>query len=484
MTQQGTCDQLMSRRESLWRLGSGIGGVALAYLLDADRLLATAATGESPASCPMPHHAPKARRIVQLFLNGGMSQMDTFDYKPELERRHGEKFDPGAGVRVEAATSAPGNLMKCPFEFRQHGECGRWVSSVFPQLSTCVDQMAFLMALSSKTNVHGPASYMMNTGFILPGFPCMGAWISYGLGRLCDNLPTFVVLPDARGLPYNQQGNFASAFLPVTHQGTVIQASSASPIPNLFPAKPREFASGASNSDTLEALARMNRRHAEENRGDSRLEARIESYELAARMQLAAPEALDLAAETDATRRLYGIDDKPTDDFGRRCLLARRLLERGVRFVQVWSGAGGPSNNWDNHSNIHAELPAIACQVDQPIAGLLHDLEQRGLLDDTLVVCSTEFGRMPFTQGATGRDHNGGTSVAWLAGGGVRGGCAYGQSDDWSWKAAENQIYCYDLHATILHLLGINHERLTFRHNGIDRRLTDVHGSIIHEILA
>jgi hypothetical protein len=478
----------MSRRESLWRLGGGIGGVALAYLLNTDRLLGAATAADSSntrsGTGPMPHHPPKARRIVQVFLNGGMSQMDTFDYKPELERRHGEKFDPGEGIRVEAATSAPGNLMKCPFEFRQYGECGRWVSSVFPHLSNCVDQMAFLMALSSKTNVHGPASYMMNTGFILPGFPCMGAWISYGLGRLCDNLPTFVVLPDARGLPYNQQGNFTSAFLPVTHQGTVIQASSASPIPDLFPAKPRDFASGASNADMLDALARMNRRHAEANRGDTRLEARIESYELAARMQLAAPEAMDLAQETEATKRLYGIDEKATDDFGRRCLLARRLLERGVRFVQIWSGAGGPTNNWDNHSNIPAELPAIARQVDQPIAALLHDLQRRGMLDDTLVVCSTEFGRMPFTQGATGRDHNGGTSVAWLAGGGVRGGVAHGQSDDWSWKAAENQTYCYDLHATILHLLGINHERLTFRHNGIDRRLTDVHGSVIHEILS
>jgi hypothetical protein len=475
----------MTRRESLWRIGGGLGGVALASLLDADQLLGAPIASESFRAGPAPpHHPPKARRIVQLFLNGGMSQMDTFDYKPELERRHGEKFDPGSGIRVEAATSTPGNLMKCPFEFRQHGQCGRWVSGVFPHLAACVDDMAFLMALSSKTNVHGPASYMMNTGFILPGFPCMGAWISYGLGRLCDNLPTFVVLPDARGLPYNQQGNFTSAFLPVTHQGTVIQTSSASPIPDLFPLKPREFASGAAHSDTLDALARMNRRHAQSNAGDTRLEARIESYELAARMQLAAPEAMDLSQETEATRRLYGLDEQPTQDFGRRCLLARRLIERGVRFVQVWSGAGGPSNNWDNHSNIITELPAIARQVDRPIAALLHDLAQRGMLDDTLVVCSTEFGRMPFTQGATGRDHNGGTSVSWLAGGGVRGGSAFGRSDDWSWKAAHDQTYCYDLHATILHLLGINHEQLTFRHNGIDRRLTDVHGTVIQPILA
>jgi hypothetical protein len=311
----------------------------------------------------------------------------------------------------------------------------------------------------------------------------MGAWISYGLGRLCDNLPTFVVLPDARGLPYNQQGNFASAFLPVLHQGTVIQTSSASPIPDLFPARLRDFADGDSNVDTFEVLAKLNRRHAAQNPGDTRLEARIESYELAAKMQLAAPEAMDLSQESEATRKWYGLDEKATEDFGRRCLLARRLLERGVRFVQVWSGAGGPTNNWDNHGNIPLELPTIARQVDQPAAALLGDLKQRGMLDDTLVVCSTEFGRMPFTQGATGRDHNGGTSVAWLAGGGVRGGIQYGRSDEWSWRAAEDQTYCYDLHATILHLLGINHERLIFRHNGIDRRLTDVHGAVISALL-
>ena len=228
----------------------------------------------------------------------------------------------------------------------------------------------------------------------------------------------------------------------------------------------------------------MNRRHAALNEGDSRLESRIASYELAARMQQSAPEALELTSETSATQALYGLDDPATADFGRRCLLARRLIERGVRFVQIWSGAGGPTNNWDNHSNIPKELPSIARSVDRPIAGLLHDLKSRGLLDDTLVLWNTEFGRMPFTQGATGRDHNGGTSVAWLAGAGIKGGAAHGQSDPWAWKAAEGQTYCYDLHATILHLLGIDHHRLTFRHNGIDRRLTDVHGEVQLQILA
>ncbi|MFO0891672.1 MAG: DUF1501 domain-containing protein [Isosphaeraceae bacterium] len=457
----------------------------MAHLLGREGLLAGAAGAADAPRREIDgglHHRPRARRVIQLFMNGGVSQMDTFDYKPDLERNHGRPFDPGG--HVEAPTSKPGNLMKSPLPFRRHGECGRWVSSAFPRLAGCVDDLAFLMALSSKTNVHGPASYMMNTGFLMPGFPSLGAWLSYGLGSLSDDLPTFVVLPDPRGLPYNAKGNFTAGFLPMSHQGTVLDASAPRPIPDLFPPASAGYITPESQGDGLEQLARMNRRHAASHPGDSRLESRISAYELAARMQRSAPEALDLSRETLATRALYGIDDPATADFGRRCLLARRLLERGVRFVQVWSGAQGASNNWDNHTNIAAELPTIARMVDGPTAALLHDLKGRGLLEDTLVVWSTEFGRMPFTQGATGRDHNGGTSVAWLAGAGIRGGLSHGQSDPWSWKAAEGQTYCYDLHATVLHLLGIDHRRLTFRHNGIDRRLTDVHGRVISEILS
>jgi hypothetical protein len=469
----------LSRRDLLWRFGGGLGGIALAHLLGQQGLLAGAI--ESPRGSPDGglHHRARVRRIIQLFMNGGASQMDTFDYKPELERRHGQPFDPGS--HVEAPTSKPGNLMKSPFAFRQHGQSGRWVSEVFPGVAEHVDDLAFLMALSSKTNVHGPASYMMNTGFLMPGFPCMGAWISYALGSLCDNLPTFVVLPDARGLPYNAKGNFTSGFLPMAHQGTVIHAGAPTPIPDLFPppsVSPDDQRAG------LELLARINRRHAASHPGDTRLESRIASYELAAKMQLSAPEALDLRGESEATRRLYGLDEQTTEDFGRRCLVARRLIERDVRFVQVWSGANGASKNWDNHTDIPKELATIARSVDRPIAGLLADLKARGLLDDTLVVWSTEFGRQPFTQGAVGRDHNGGTSVAWLAGAGIRGGAAYGESDPWAWRAATGQTYCYDLHATILHLLGIDHTRLTFRHNGIDRRLTDVHGHVVDAVLA
>jgi hypothetical protein len=466
-----------SRRQLLWTLGGGLGGIALAKLLGEEGLLG------SPASHGGVHFPPRARRVIQLFMNGGMSQMDTFDYKPLLERRHGRPFDPSTRERVEAVTSVPGNVLGNPFPFRRHGQSGRWVSSVFPHLAKHVDDMALLMSVASKTNVHGPASYMMNTGFTLPGFPCLGAWLGYGLGSLTNDLPTFVVLPDPRGMPYNNQGNFSSGFLPVQHAGTVLRLSSPNPISSLHPPRSASYITQQSEAEGQALLREMNRQHLEQTPGDSRLEARIASYELAARMQVSAPEALNLASETAATRRLYGLGTAPTDAFAKSCLTARRLIERGVRFVQVWSGAGGPTNNWDNHTSIVRELPPMAAQVDQPIAALLQDLRQRGLMEDTLVVFSTEFGRQPFSQGLEGRDHNGGTSVAWLAGAGIKGGTAHGASDEWGWRAAD-PLYCYDIHATILHLLGIDHERLTFRHNGTDRRLTDVHGHVIREVLS
>lgn len=468
----------IDRRQALCTLGGGFGGLALAHLLATD----------AGAETPRPelngglHLRAKVRRVIQLFMNGGASQMDLFDYKPELERRHGQKFDPGTGVKVEAVTSVPGNVMQSPFKFKQHGGCGRWVSSVFPIIARQVDDIAFLMSVKSKTNVHGPASYLMNTGFVLPGFPCMGAWLSYGLGRLTDDLPTFVVLPDPRGLPYNAQGNFSSGFLPVLHQGTIIRPTAATPIADLKPPETAKYISPASEADGRDVLREMNREHAGRRPGDTRLDARISAYELAARMQLAAPEALDLSRETKAVQTLYGLDDPATATFARQCLMARRLCERGVRFVQVWSGAGGASGNWDNHSNIRKELPAMAAATDRPVAALLSDLKQRGLLDDTLVLWNTEFGRHPFSQGADGRDHNGQTSVQWLAGAGVKGGVAHGESDEWSWRGV-NSVDVHDLHATVLHLLGIDHERLTYHHNGTNRRLTDVHGHVIRPIL-
>jgi hypothetical protein len=477
--------QPFSRRELLWHFGGGLGGIALAELLGRQGWLAAEGTPGHPAAELNGglHHRARARRVVQLFMNGGASQVDTFDYKPTLQRYHGRRFEPGGGRRVEAVTSTPGNVLGSPFTFRRHGQCGRWVSSVFPHLARHVDDLAFLMSVASRTNVHGPASYLMNTGFLLPGFPCAGAWVSYALGGLSDNLPTFVVLPDPRGLPYNNLGNFSAGFLPVRHAGTVIRASAPVPIADLFPPRWARHITPAAEAEGQALLREMNRAHLARAPGDSRLEARIASYELAARMQLSAPEALDLSRETEATRRLYGVGGPATDAFARNCLTARRLLERGVRFVQVWSGAGGPTGNWDNHASIARELPPMAAAVDQPTAALLQDLKARGLLEDTLVVWCTEFGRQPFSQGSEGRDHNGGTSVAWLAGAGVRGGVAHGESDEWGWRAV-TPLTGYDLNATILHLLGIDHERLTFRHNGSDRRLTDVHGRVLGAILA
>ena len=417
-------------------------------------------------------------------MNGGVSQVDTFDPKPLLDRHHGERFDPGTGERVESVTNSPGfKVLRSPFEFRRYGQSGRWVSSVFPRLAERVDEIGLIRSMHSKTNVHGLGSYLQTTGFVQPGFPCAGAWISYALGRLNENLPDFVVLPDARGLPYNNLGNFTSGFLPVRHRGTVLDLSRREPLPYLRPPAHATEITAASEREGQELIAALYRSHLETRPGDSRLEARLASYEMAARLQLSVPELFDTDGETTAMRRLYGLERKESSEFGRRCLLARRMIERGVRFVQVWSGAGGPTKNWDNHANIRTELPHMARQVDQPIAGLLQDLKERGLLEDTLVIWTTEFGRMPFSQGQEGRDHNGGTFVTWLAGAGIRGGAAVGESDDWGWKARE-PFLCHDLHATMLHLLGIDHTRLTVRHNGIDRRLTDVHGHLIEGLLA
>jgi hypothetical protein len=336
----------------------------------------------------------------------------------------------------------------------------------------------------SKSNVHGPATFMQATGFVLPGFPAMGAWISYGLGKLTDNLPTFIVLPDSRGFAPNGPANWSAGFLPAQHQGTMVCVGAKSPIFDLFPPEDAPVTRD-SEKEGLELLAKLNRRHMESREGDTRLDARIRSYEMAARLQLSAPEVLDITGESAATKQLYGLDEKPTEEFGRRCLIARRLLERGVRFVQIWSGAdnGFPRRNWDSHEDIARDHADMGLSMDKPTAGLLKDLKARGLLDDTIVLWTTEFGRMPCSQGSKGRDHNPSTFTTWLAGGGIKGGVTHGESDEWSYKAATHPTYCYDVHATILHLLGIDHEKLTFRHNGIDRRLTDVHGHVIREIL-
>lgn len=473
-----------SRREFLWQAGGGLGGIALAHLLASEGLLAGDAaepnTGRSTAAL---HHPAKATRVVQLFMSGAASQCDTFDYKPALIQRAGQPFDPGG--KVELFQSNPGVVMPSPWKWRQHGQSGKWVSDLLPCLAECVDEMTFLPSMVSKSAVHGPATFMQNTGFVLPGFPALGSWLSYGLGSLNENLPTFVVLPDSRGVPPNGAGNWTAGFLPAAHQGTLVRPAAENPIDDLLP-RDAAYVTGESESAGRELLAAMNRRHLERHPGDSRLDARIASYELAARLQTSAPEVLDLSRETEATRALYGLDDEATADFGRNCLIARRLLERGVRFVQVWSGAdnGFPRRNWDSHENLARDHGDMGRSMDRPAAALLKDLRARGLLDETIVIWTTEFGRMPCSQGSEGRDHNPDTFTSWVAGGGFRGGVTYGASDEWSFRAAENPVYCYDLHATVLHQLGIDHRRLTFRHNGIDRRVTDVHGRVIDDIIA
>jgi hypothetical protein len=472
----------LDRRSWLWHAGGGLGGIALSWLLGEQGLLAAAPAPRAGLNGGL-HHRARAKRVVQLFMSGAASQCDTFDYKPLLLKKHGQKFDPGG--RVELFQSSPGEVMRSPWKWRQYGKCGKWVSDLLPHLAGCVDDIAFVHSMVSKSNVHGPATFMQATGFVQPGFPGMGAWVSYGLGSLNRNLPTFVVLPDSRGFAPNGPANWGAGFLPAAHQGTMVRPSAKNPIEDLFP--PEEAnATQASESAGLDLLKKLNAGHLQRREGDSRLEARIASYELAARLQLAAPEVLDLSKVSRATKRLYGLDDKATEDFGRNCLIARRLLERGVRFVQVWSGAdnGFPRRNWDSHEDIARDHGEMGRSLDQPAAALLKDLKSRGLLDDTIVLWTTEFGRMPCSQGSKGRDHNPFAFTNWLAGGGIKGGVSYGASDEWSFRVAGKPTYSYDVHATVLHLLGVDHTRLTYRHNGTDRRLTDVHGEVIEEIVA
>jgi len=475
----------MHRRQFLWQSGGGLGGVALAWLLGRNDLLAhdqprSASSGTLDGGL---HHRAKAKRVVQLFMSGAASQCDTFDYKPELIRRNGLPFDPGG--RVELFQSNPGACMQSPWRWRQYGQSGKWISDLVPHIASCVDDICFLPAMVSRSNVHGPATFMQNTGFVLPGFPSMDAWVNYALGSMGDNLPAYVVLPDSRGYAPNGPANWSSGFLPASFQGTTVRANDRNPIFDLFPG-PNRYITPESERDGADLMNLLNRRHAESRPGDSRLDARIQSYELAARLQLSAPEVLDISGETQETRRLFGLDQDSTSEFGRNCLIARRLLERGVRFVQIWSGAdnGFPRRNWDSHEDIARDHGDMGTSMDKPTAALLKDLKRRGMLEDTIVIWTTEFGRMPCSQGNRGRDHNPHAFTSWIAGGGVRGGTTHGASDEWSYRAVEDVTYCYDLHATVLHLLGIDHTRLTFRHNGIDRRLTDVHGHVIDGIIA
>ena len=474
------------RRSFLWNFGGGLGGIALTSLLADQQARAAKPAGSGLAVKPS-HHPPKARAVIQIFCPGAMSHVDTFDYKPELKRRAGQPFDVGGDVQFFA--SKPGAFQPSYWDFHQHGQSGRWMSDLLPQLARCVDDMAFIYSMQNKTALHGPAHFMMNTGFVLPGFPSMGSWVTYGLGSETENLPAFCVLPDLRGLPPGASQNWSAGFLPAVHQGTTLALKSdGPPIDNLFPDEDIEI-SPAGEHASRELLAELNRGHAAKRPGNTELEARIAAYELAARLQLSAPEATDLSGETQATQRLYGLDRENIAPFGRQCLLARRLVERGVRFVQIWCGSENtsqvkPRPNWDSHEDLVRDHGHHGPVYDQGAAALIRDLKQRGMLDETLVMGCTEFGRQPAAQNGKGRDHNADAFTVWLAGGGIRGGVSYGATDEFGFQAVDHPTYSYDMHATALHLLGLDHEKLSYYHNGIQRRLTDVHGHVIHDLLS
>jgi hypothetical protein len=476
---------LSSRRELLRHAGMGFGSLALAGLLDQQgRTEPPARSGEVNATRPLakrrPHFAAKAKSVIWLLMNGGASQVDTWDYKPELQKRDGQKLA-GADSKTGFFTTS-GKLLKSPFKFEQHGQSGTWVSEIFPNLAKRVDQMAFIHSCYTESNNHSPALFQLNTGLNRMGFPCVGSWITYGLGTENENMPGFVVMTDAlgRGLPKGKAFNWGAGFLPGIYQGTALNNASPA-IDNLFR---RSSQSATQQRRLLDALESSNRVHQQRYAGETDLTARIEAFELAFRMQMAAPEVLDVSQETEATRTSYGLNNKKCAHFGRQCLMARRMVERGVRFVQIYSGGTGNAQSWDGHQNIRQNHSNFAGEVDQPIAALLADLKQRGLLDSTLVICCGEFGRTSDSQGSRGRDHNPNAFTTWLAGGGIKGGIHYGATDEFGYKAVENRTSVHDLHATILRLLGLDHERLTYRFNGRDYRLTDVYGDIVTEIIA
>ena len=474
----------MTRRHFLWEVGGGLSGIALAWLMNQERGSAAVpnALPSSPYAPKPPHFPAKAKRVIHIYACGGVSHLDTFDYKPDLIKHDGEELTNKG--KLDTFFGQPGRLMKSPFAFRHHGKSGLWMSDLFPNLATCVDDMTFIYSMTTKTSNHTPATFQMNSGFTMNGFPCMGAWLSYGLGSENQDLPAFVVLPDSRQLPAGGAINWTSGFLPAVHQGVAFRTSG-DPIVDL--ATPKDI-SPAQRQQSMELLAKMNGDFLKANGGDSTLAARIRSYELAARMQLSVPETVKIDGESEATKKLYGLDVAASAGFGRNCLLARRLIERGVRFVQVYNGGafGSPRINWDGHEDIVDNHTKQAATMDKPVAGLLQDLKARGLLEDTLVLWTTEFGRTPITQGvgAKGRDHHPNVFTVWMAGAGLKPGFGYGSSDEVGYGPGENPVKVYDLHATVLHLLGLDHERLTYYHNGIQRRLTDVHGHVVKDLLA
>ena len=469
---------IIKRRDFLNWSTHGIGGAALSSMFLEDGF----------ASQPInPHFAPNVKQVIHICLRGGISQVDSFDYKPKLKEMHGKSLQ--ADEKPDVFFGRVGLLRSNDWEFKQRGQSGMWISDLFPHIATVADELTVINSMVAESSSHTPATFQESSGFRLNGFPVMGSWVSYGLGNMTNDLPTYVVLPDARGMPAGSTSNWTNGFLPAVHQGVPFRTSGeGNAINNLFPA---EEIKSTVESSSRNLLNKLNHFHLEETGPNDTLSARISSYELAARMQLAVPEVTSIEGETDTTRENYGLNKNETRDFGRSCLLARRLLERGVRHVQLFSGGsfGSPRINWDGHEDMKRNHGREALRIDQPVAALIKDLKSRGMLDETLVMFTSEFGRTPFTQSAsdkvgTGRDHNQVGFSVWLAGGGLKSGFNYGATDDIGYKSVINPVPWYDFHATVLHLLGIDHERLSYYHNGIQRRLTNVHGNVLTGILA
>lgn len=475
-----------NRREFLSWSTHGLTMSAMLHLLQRGAR-ADGTPGE--AADPPPHLTPKCKRVIHLYMCGGLSHLDSFDYKPLLEKHHGKPLP--SSEKPETFFGKIGLIRKNDWAFKQHGESGLWVSDLFPHLAGVADELTVINSMIADSANHTPATFQANTGFRLNGFPVLGSWLSYGMGCETDDLPAYIVLPDPRGLPAGGTINWTNGFLPAKHQGVAFRTKG-QPIEDLFPEWGDKAAGhdAASEQDVRDFVAQVNRKHLA-SRPESDLAARIKSYELAARMQMSIPKVTELSGETTATQAAYGLNRDETADFGRSCLLARRLLEQGVRFVQIFSGGsfGSPRINWDGHESVKENHTQEALRVDQPVAALLRDLRQRGMLDDTLVLFTTEFGRTPFAQSEAntlggGRDHNMYGFSVWMAGGGLKHGFAHGATDDVGWKSVDKPVYWHDFHATVLHLLGIDHTRLTYYHNGISRRLTNVHGEVVHDVLA
>lgn len=475
---------VVSRRDFLRKSGAGFGMLALSGLIGQEAARAASPRELSPLAPQFGQHSAGAKRVIWLFMNGGQSHVDTWDYKPALAKYDGkelEGFDKNTGFFAQNV----GGLMKSPFKFRQYGQSGTWASELFPSVAQHVDDMAFIHSCHTDSNNHSPALYQVNCGMPRLGLPCVGSWVTYGLGTENQNLPGFVVMYDTlgRGLPKGHSLNWSAGFLPGVYQGTVVDTKGDAPIDNLHR---HQTMTDANQRAQLDLLADLNKQHARQNEGEAALAARIESFELAYRMQMSAPEAVDLNAESEATREMYGLNNPKCAHFAKQVLTARRLVERGVRFVQIYSGGMENQRSWDGHSDIQGNHQGFAGEVDQPIGALLTDLKRRGMLEDTLVICAGEFGRLPLAQTGDkpGRDHNPHAFTTWFAGGGVKGGTHYGETDEIGHKATVNKVHIHDLHATVLHLMGIEHTKLTYTYNGRRYRLTDVYGNVVHDVIA